>query len=139
MISITFETAILFYTIVLTGICIIYIRKSKIEEEDSFIQKVLYYVAGPMMLPWLVIQPWICTFGRAGVIVSVFTITIYGMLVLFREAELFRRRVLKLQNMGNMESSKYRAERRIYFMTKYMRWVSLVANIILAVSILAAI
>lgn len=138
MISITFEMAILFYAIVLSGICIIYIRKSKVEEEDSFFQKVLYYVGGPMMLPWLVIQPWICTFGRTGVIVSILTIAIYGMIVLFREAEIFRRRVLRLQEMGDIESSKYKAEQRIYFMTKYMRWVSLVANIILAVSILAA-
>lgn len=118
-----FEIAILYFVIMQSSACIFYMVKFPLGEEDSRFQRAIYYIAGPLSLPWLIIQPWICTFGIVGETVSVFTISIYNMILLYRTAEIMRRKVRKLEADGSKDSVQYRMEKARYDWQRVLQWI----------------
>lgn len=106
------------YAVILTVMSGCLIKDAQVEEDESSLQKALYYIGGPLLFPWLAIQPWTLTYGTAGVVAFIITIAISNWVMFFRFKAVYRRKKKKLEAEGNTKSEEYDRTSRAYHMMR---------------------
>lgn len=111
------------YAVILTVMSGYLIKNAQVEEDESSLQKALYYIGGPLLFPWLAIQPWILTYGTAGFIAYAVTIGVSSWVMFFRFKAAYRRKKEKLETEGDTKSEEYdRTSRAYYMMRRQFEW-----------------
>lgn len=102
------------YAVILTVMSGCLIKDAQVEEDESSLQKALYYIGGPLLFPWLAIQPWTLTYGRAGLVAFIITIPVSGWVMFYRFRAAYRRKKEKLEAEGDTKSEEYDCVSRMH-------------------------
>lgn len=119
------------YSILLSLICIVYIKDAKPNPGESIYQYLLYYFGGYVMLPLLISFPLIlmeCN-PKWGALIVEMIIFLFFTIIVFRKVEICRRDMNNLEKIKNLkdDGKQYKFIRREYQIYRILRWLMLIA------------
>lgn len=120
------------YSILLSLICIAYIREAKPNQGESISQYFLYYLGGYIMLPLLLSFPFILLrFNpKWGALIVELIIFLFFTIIVFRKVEICRRDMSSLGEMKEIKggnSKRHGVIRKEYQIYRILRWLILIA------------
>lgn len=120
------------YSILLSLICIAYIKTAKPNQGENVFQYLLYYLGGYIMLPLLISFPVIlmeCN-SKWGALIVELIIFLFFTIIVFRKMEICKRNMSgfeKVKSLKENNCQRHKFLRREYQMYRILRWMVLIA------------